>query len=81
MVFKRFIIPALFQLTQRPLKLSLVPEDKFPTDRLASAAVASQDIKTVENMSEMAQFVYERFHKCKHYHHSRQAPLATSAPG
>eukprot|EP00099_Drosophila_melanogaster_P028280 NP_731647.3 uncharacterized protein Dmel_CG31368, isoform C [Drosophila melanogaster] len=45
----------------RPLKLSLVPEDKFPTDRLASAAVASQDIKTVENMSEMAQFVYERY--------------------
>lgn len=43
------------------MKLSLVPEDKFPTDRLASAAVASQDIKTVENMSEMAQFVYERY--------------------
>ncbi|XP_039491433.1 RNA helicase aquarius [Drosophila santomea] len=48
-------------LTQRPLKLSLVPEDKYPTDRLASADVASQDIKTVDNMSEMAQFVYERY--------------------
>ncbi|EDV49455.1 RNA helicase aquarius isoform X1 [Drosophila erecta] len=48
-------------LTQRPLKLSLVPEDKYPTDRLASADVASQDMRTVENMSEMAQFVYERY--------------------
>jgi len=49
------------QLTQRPLKLSLVPDDKYPTDRLANADVARDAIKVVENMSEMAQFVYERY--------------------
>ncbi|XP_017083650.2 RNA helicase aquarius [Drosophila eugracilis] len=48
-------------LTQRSLKLSLVPEDTYPTDRLASADVASDTIKTIENMSVMAQFVYERY--------------------
>ncbi|XP_052836457.1 RNA helicase aquarius [Drosophila gunungcola] len=48
-------------LTQRSLKLSLVPEDSYPTDRLANADLASEAIKTVENMSEMAQFVYERY--------------------
>ncbi|XP_017062116.1 RNA helicase aquarius isoform X1 [Drosophila ficusphila] len=48
-------------LTQRPLKLSLVPEDSYPTDRFASASVDNKDIKTIENMSEMAQFVYERY--------------------
>jgi len=43
------------------LKLSLVPDDKYPTDRLANADVARDAIKVVENMSEMAQFVYERY--------------------
>ncbi|XP_037719789.1 RNA helicase aquarius isoform X2 [Drosophila subpulchrella] len=48
-------------LTQRPLKLSLVPDDKYPTERLANADVARDAVKVVENMSEMAQFVYERY--------------------
>jgi len=38
-----------------------VPDDKYPTDRLANADVARDAIKVVENMSEMAQFVYERY--------------------
>ncbi|EDV30219.2 uncharacterized protein Dana_GF23169 [Drosophila ananassae] len=48
-------------LTQRPLKLCLVPGDSFPTDRLTTDLVGNEAIKTIENMSEMAQFVYERY--------------------
>ncbi|KAH8383163.1 hypothetical protein KR009_007124 [Drosophila setifemur] len=48
-------------LTERPLQLSLVPNDNYPTDRLTDYPVGKQSIKTIENMSEMAQFVYERY--------------------
>ncbi|ALC47310.1 CG31368 [Drosophila busckii] len=48
-------------LMQRPLKLRLVPADKYPTERLCSAAVSAAKGKDIENMSEMAQFVYELY--------------------
>ncbi|EDW66854.2 RNA helicase aquarius [Drosophila virilis] len=48
-------------LMQRPLKLRLLPSDAYPTERLTSEPVADNISKTVENMSEMAQFVYELY--------------------
>ncbi|XP_017104861.2 RNA helicase aquarius [Drosophila bipectinata] len=48
-------------LTQRPLKLNLVPGDSFPTDRLTNDPVGNEAIRTIENMTEMTQFVYERY--------------------
>ncbi|SPP83641.1 RNA helicase aquarius [Drosophila guanche] len=48
-------------LTQRPLKLVLVPDDSYPTKRLSADAVADKALKSVENMSEMAQYVYEQY--------------------
>ncbi|KAH8294727.1 hypothetical protein KR018_002206 [Drosophila ironensis] len=48
-------------LTQRPLELGLVPDESYPTARLASAPVAKKDVKTIPNMSVMAEFVYERY--------------------
>lgn len=49
------------QLMQRPLKLRLVPSEEYPTKRLTSEPASDDICKTVENMSEMAQFVYELY--------------------
>ncbi|XP_068154330.1 RNA helicase aquarius [Drosophila tropicalis] len=48
-------------LTQRPLQLSLVPSDSYPTERLAGEAVPEESCRSIENMSDMAQFVYELY--------------------
>lgn len=46
---------------QRPLKLRLVSSDEYPTERLTSNTVTDDDSKTVEHMSEMAEFVYKLY--------------------
>lgn len=51
----------LFQLTQRPLKLRLVPAEEYPTKRLTNETPSDDVCKTIENMSDMAQFVYELY--------------------
>ncbi|XP_002000180.3 RNA helicase aquarius [Drosophila mojavensis] len=48
-------------LMQRPLKLRLVPAEEYPTKRLTSETPSDDVCKTIENMSEMAQFVYELY--------------------
>ncbi|XP_017142398.1 RNA helicase aquarius isoform X2 [Drosophila miranda] len=48
-------------LTQRSLKLVLVPGDSYPTERLSTDTVPTKSLKSVENMSEMAQYVYEQY--------------------
>ncbi|XP_030376024.1 RNA helicase aquarius [Scaptodrosophila lebanonensis] len=50
-------------LMQRPLDLNLVPEDSYPTQRLTVDKVDCKACKVVENMSEMAQFVYDLYVK------------------
>jgi len=46
---------------QRPLKLRLVSSDEYPTDRLTSDPVTDDGSKSVEHMSEMAEFVYQLY--------------------
>ncbi|EDV92549.1 RNA helicase aquarius [Drosophila grimshawi] len=48
-------------LMQRPLNLRLVPSDAYPTERLTSNPASDSISKTVENMTEMTQFVYELY--------------------
>ncbi|XP_060647054.1 RNA helicase aquarius [Drosophila nasuta] len=49
-------------LTQRPLKLRVVSSDDYPTERFTTDPV-SNDSRTIENMSEMAEFVYQLYTK------------------
>lgn len=46
---------------QRPQNLCILPEDVYPTERLTSDEVGDKSIKTVANMSEMAEFVYNLY--------------------
>lgn len=46
---------------QRPQKLCILPQEVYPTERLTSDKVDDKDIKLVENMSEMAEFVYNLY--------------------
>lgn len=46
---------------QRPQNLRILPQEVYPTERLTSNKVDDKDIKSVENMSEMAEFVYNLY--------------------
>lgn len=46
---------------QRPQNLRILPEDVYPTERLTNDEVDENNIKSVTNMSEMAEFVYNLY--------------------
>ncbi|XP_076656944.1 RNA helicase aquarius [Halictus rubicundus] len=54
------LTPAFDQLMQRPLKLQLLPQEHYPTDRL-NDAVPSTSPMEIEDMPHMAKFVYDYY--------------------
>lgn len=52
--------PAFKILTQRPLELHIYPNETYPTERLIEQKTEFKP-KVVDNMSEMAHFVYEMY--------------------
>ncbi|XP_054010956.1 RNA helicase aquarius [Hylaeus anthracinus] len=54
------LTPAFDQLMQRPLKLQLLPQERYPTDRL-NDAIPSDPPMEIEDMPHMAKFVYDYY--------------------
>ncbi|XP_076383980.1 RNA helicase aquarius [Megalopta genalis] len=54
------LTPAFDQLMQRPLKLQLLPQEHYPTDRL-NDAIPSTSPMEIEDMPHMAKFVYDYY--------------------
>ncbi|XP_063707017.1 RNA helicase aquarius [Culicoides brevitarsis] len=54
--------PAFNILTARPQKLMLLPDEKYPTDRLVDGKLEDKP-RIMENMTEMANYVYESYMK------------------
>ncbi|XP_076638535.1 RNA helicase aquarius isoform X1 [Colletes latitarsis] len=54
------LTPAFDQLMQRPLKLQLLPQEHYPTDRL-NDAIPSTPPMEIEDMPHMAKFVYDYY--------------------
>lgn len=54
--------PAFDQLTQRPLKLQIIPNETYPATRMNDAAPEVPPME-IENMPQMAKFVYEYYIK------------------
>ncbi|XP_076762363.1 RNA helicase aquarius [Xylocopa sonorina] len=54
------LTPAFAQLMQRPLKLQLLPQEHYPTDRL-NDAIPSVPPMEIEDMPHMAKFVYDYY--------------------
>ncbi|XP_017468597.1 PREDICTED: intron-binding protein aquarius [Rhagoletis zephyria] len=50
-------------LTQRPQRLQLLPDETYPTERLTNEEVDRQRIYEVNNMTQMAEHVYEVYMK------------------
>ncbi|KAG8332686.1 hypothetical protein J6590_017911 [Homalodisca vitripennis] len=53
------LTPAIHQLTQRPLQLTLCPGETYPTQRLNSATPPST--MAVQDMAQMATYVYDYY--------------------
>ncbi|XP_076284506.1 RNA helicase aquarius isoform X1 [Lasioglossum baleicum] len=54
------LTPAFDQLMQRPLKLQLLPQEHYPTDRLNDATPSTSPME-IEDMPHMAKFVYDYY--------------------
>nr|XP_034177201.1 RNA helicase aquarius [Osmia lignaria]XP_034177203.1 RNA helicase aquarius [Osmia lignaria] len=54
------LTPAFAQLMQRPLKLQLLPEEHYPTERL-NDEIPSTPPMEIEDMPHMAKFVYDYY--------------------
>ncbi|KOX77023.1 Intron-binding protein aquarius [Melipona quadrifasciata] len=54
------LTPAFAQLMQRPLKLQLLPQEHYPTERL-NDAIPSTSPMEIEDMPHMAKFVYDYY--------------------
>ncbi|XP_024936105.1 RNA helicase aquarius isoform X2 [Cephus cinctus] len=54
------LTPAFDQLMRRPLKLQLLPQEVYPTDRPYDAAPSSPPME-IEDMPHMAKFVYDYY--------------------
>ncbi|XP_076165553.1 RNA helicase aquarius isoform X2 [Ptiloglossa arizonensis] len=54
------LTPAFDQLMLRPLKLQLLPQERYPTDRL-NDAIPSASPMEIEDMPHMAKFVYDYY--------------------
>ncbi|XP_035724204.1 RNA helicase aquarius-like isoform X1 [Vespa mandarinia] len=54
------LTPAFNQLMQRPLKLQLLPQETYPSDRL-NDAIPSTSPMEIEDMPHMAKFVYDYY--------------------
>ena len=54
------LTPAFDQLMQRPLKLQLLPQERYPTDRLNAATPANPPME-IDDMPHMAKFVYDYY--------------------
>ncbi|KAL6255928.1 hypothetical protein P5V15_013168 [Pogonomyrmex californicus] len=54
------LTPAFDQLMQRPLKLQLLPQELYPTERLNDAVPSTVPME-IEDMPHMAKFVYDYY--------------------
>ncbi|XP_033355690.1 RNA helicase aquarius [Bombus vosnesenskii] len=54
------LTPAFAQLMQRPLKLQLLPQEHYPTERLNNANLSTSPME-IEDMPHMAKFVYDYY--------------------
>ncbi|XP_396990.3 RNA helicase aquarius isoform X1 [Apis mellifera] len=54
------LTPAFAQLMQRPLKLQLLPQEHYPTERLNNAIPSTSSME-IEDMPHMAKFVYDYY--------------------
>lgn len=54
------LTPAFAQLMQRPLKLQLLPQEHYPTERLNNANLSTSSME-IEDMPHMAKFVYDYY--------------------
>ncbi|CAK9822321.1 RNA helicase aquarius [Anthophora retusa] len=54
------LTPAFAQLMQRPLKLQLLPQEHYPTERL-NDVIPSTSPMEIEDMPHMAKFVYDYY--------------------
>lgn len=68
------LTPAFRQLTSRPTKLHLLPQEIYPTQRLISDA-NKQDVLIINDMTQMANFVYtyymEKIKQLQQYYDSQ----------
>ncbi|XP_017876403.1 RNA helicase aquarius [Ceratina calcarata] len=78
------LTPAFAQLMQRPLKLQLIPQEHYPTDRL-NDAIPSTSPMEIEDMPHMAKFVYdyyiEKISGMKESQKAWQKPGMVQTPG
>ncbi|XP_017796093.1 PREDICTED: intron-binding protein aquarius [Habropoda laboriosa] len=54
------LTPAFAQLMQRPLKLQLLPQEHYPTERLNDVILTTPPME-IEDMPHMAKFVYDYY--------------------